>query len=289
MIMENARLRVEIAELGAELMSVYDKKNETELLFNGDPAYWKRRSPVLFPNVGKTFNNTVKINGKSYPTAQHGFARDSIFALEEADDVHAVYLLASNGNFSEKYPFEFELRIAYVLEEASLKVLWSVKNINDEGMAFTIGGHPAFCFTDPFDKKEDYLLEFPGRDALEFILLDPAAGAADPTKKHTLLLENHRLSLSEELFANDAMIFDNAQISEVWLCAKDGKRRVGMICEGFPNYGIWSVKNAPFVCLEPWMGRADDIGFDKELADKPNVNTIDAGEIFTKEYSVVLP
>jgi len=55
MIMENARLRVEIAELGAELMSVYDKKNETELLFNGDPAYWKRRAPILFPNVGKTF------------------------------------------------------------------------------------------------------------------------------------------------------------------------------------------------------------------------------------------
>ena len=79
MKLENHRLCVEIAEQGAEVTGIYDKKKDTELLWNGDPAYWKRHSPILFPNVGKTYRNTVLINGTQYPTSQHGFARDNRF------------------------------------------------------------------------------------------------------------------------------------------------------------------------------------------------------------------
>ena len=289
MLLENAHLRVEIAELGAELMSVYDKKNQTELLFNGDPAFWKRRAPILFPNVGKTYRNTMLINGKSYATSQHGFARDSVFTLVTADETHALYLLKSSAETLAKYPFRFELRIAYTLEASSLKAEWFVKNCDSIPMPFTIGGHPAFCFANPADSKEAYCLEFPNADSLEYILLDPAAGAANPDQKYPLPLENHCLPLSEALFANDAMIFDHSQIDEVWLCHKDGRRRVGMQCEGFPNYGVWSVKNAPFVCLEPWMGRVDNIGFTAELSRKPNINILNPGETFTKDHFILLP
>ena len=79
MKLENQRLCVEISEMGAEITRIYDKKNDAELLWEGNPTYWKRRSPILFPNVGKTYRNTVLINGTQYPTAQHGFARDSKF------------------------------------------------------------------------------------------------------------------------------------------------------------------------------------------------------------------
>ena len=51
MHIRNEYLQVEISAMGAELMSVYDLKHKTELLWNGDAAYWKRRSPILFPNV----------------------------------------------------------------------------------------------------------------------------------------------------------------------------------------------------------------------------------------------
>ena len=289
MLLENARLRVEIAELGAELMSVYDKQNQTELLFNGDPAYWKRRAPILFPNVGKTYGNTMRINGKSYPTSQHGFARDSVFTLVTADETHALYLLKSNSETLEKYPFDFELAVSYILDKDMIKVHWCVKNLSDTPMPFTIGGHLAFCFANPSDPKEDYCLEFPNADSLEYILLDPASGTAVPDQKYPLPLNGHYLPLAESLFANDAMIFDNSQIDEVWLCHKDGRRRVGMKCEGFPNYGIWSVKDAPFVCLEPWMGRADNLGFDAELAEKPNVNIVEPGGMFVKDHFIMLP
>ena len=77
MKMENERLCIEISEHGAEVTRIYDKKKkETELLVEGTyPLSRKRHSPILFPNVGKTYKNKVKINGISYPTSGHGFAK----------------------------------------------------------------------------------------------------------------------------------------------------------------------------------------------------------------------
>lgn len=288
MKLENDRLCVEISELGAEVTRIFDKKNHTELLWNGDARYWKRRSPVLFPNVGKTWHNTVSIGGTHYPTSQHGFARDSAFKCIREKRDQASFLLVSTEETKEVYPFEFELVITYTLEETSLTVEWEVRNPGDEEMYFTIGGHPAFCFADAGDAKTGYMLKFPGKDALEYILIDRKELAADTENVYRLDLEDSCLPLTEEMFENDALIFDNGQISEVWLCRRDGTPRVGMECEGFPNFGVWSVKDAPFVCLEPWMGRCDDVGFDRDISEKPNINKAAPGESFRKSYRIVV-
>ena len=63
----------------------------------------------------------------------------------------------------------------------------------------------------------------------------------------------------------------------------DGRKPyVGVKSEGFYSYGIWSPKNAPFVCLEPWAGRCDDTGFDKDISEKKGINAVQPGEIFEK-------
>lgn len=286
MKLENQRLRVEMSEMGAEVTRIYDKKNETELLWNADPAYWKRHSPVLFPNVGKTYRNTVLINGTQYPTSQHGFARDCRFRCirEKADTVS--FLLTSSEETKEVYPFDFELIITYTLKDETLSVEWEVRNTGEEAIYFTIGGHPAFRFARPEEKKTDYLLRFPGRNLLRYILIDPEQAAADPEKVYTLELEDECCPITEEMFANDALIFDDGQIKEVWMCRKDGTPYVGVKCDGFPNFGIWSVKDAPFVCLEPWMGRCDDAGFSGEISEKPNINKAAPGESFRKSYMI---
>ena len=162
-------------------------------------------------------------------------------------------------------------------------------NPNDREMAFTIGGHPAFCFARAEDSKADYALRFPGMEALHYILLDPASGTARPEDGHVLALQGGMLALSDELFTRDAMIFDGGQIEEVWLCGSDGVPRVGMRCPGFPNFGVWSVVGAPFVCLEPWAGRCDDSGFEGELREKPNVNLLPAGGRYERSYEILLP
>lgn len=287
MKLENERLYVEIAELGAEVTRIYDKKKGNELLWEGDPAYWKRHSPVLFPNVGKTCRNTVRIRGEQYPTSQHGFARDNTFRCISEKAGQASFLFASNEETRKVYPFDFELIITYVLDNNTLKVTWEVRNTGEDTMYFTIGGHPAFRFSGEKETKEDYLLYFPGRKTLDYILIDPEEAAADPSIVYELELDQGYCPVNEEMFARDALIFDGGQFEEVWLCRKDRTPYVGIRCKDFPNFGIWSVKDAPFVCLEPWMGRCDDMGFDRELSEKPNVNKAEPGNRFEQSYVII--
>lgn len=285
---ENEFLRVEIAEAGAELTSVYDKTNGTEVLWEADGAYWKRHAPVLFPNVGKTYKNTMLINGVQYPTSQHGFARDMEFECVSEGETSASFLLKSTEETKKRYPFDFELIISYELTEKKIRVKWEVKNPSEETIYFTIGGHPAFRFAGKGEGKTDYILKFPGKETLEYVLIDPAEEAPHPEKIHQLTLEEECYPVTEELFENDALIFDGGQIEEVWLCHKDGTPYVGLKGSGFPNFGIWSVAGAPFVCLEPWMGRCDNVGFADEISEKPNMNKLAAGEIFEKDYEIIV-
>lgn len=288
MKLENEFLSVEISEEGAELTRIYDKQKKTDVLWEGNPKFWKRHSPVLFPNVGKTYQNTVRIQGIQYPTSQHGFARDNTFTCIKCKEADATFLLHSNEETKEVYPFDFELYISYTLEAKNITVQWKVRNPADETMYFTIGGHPAFRFARPEEKKEDYCLRFPGKDSLEYILIHPESGTGDVTGSFEMKLENGMYPLSEELFAKDALIFDGGQIEEVWICTKDGKPYVGMYCEGFPNFGIWSVKDAPFVCLEPWAGRCDNHGFEGDISEKPGINKVEGQGTFLKEYQIVV-
>ena len=286
--LENEFLCVEIAEMGAEVIRIYDKTEDNEILWEGNPVYWKRHSPVLFPNVGKTYKNRVLINGTQYPTSQHGFARDNVFTCIEAANEKASFMFRSSEETKEVYPFDFELHINYKLNKKELTVEWQVKNCGDETMYFTIGGHPAFRFAKPEETKADYVLKIPGKEKLEYVLIDISCGCANVDEVHTLQLSEETYPLSDELFAKDALVVDNGQIEEAWLCHKDGTPYVGVRSAGFPNYGIWSVEGAPFVCLEPWMGRCDNVGFNAELSEKPNVNKVEAGEKFIKDYTIVV-
>lgn len=286
--LENEFLCVEIAEMGAEVTRIYDKTEDNEILWEGNPVYWKRHSPVLFPNVGKTYKNRVLINGTQYPTSQHGFARDNEFTCIEAANEKASFMFRSSEETKEVYPFDFELHINYKLNKKELTVEWQVKNCGDETMYFTIGGHPAFRFAKPEETKADYVLKVPGKEKLEYVLIDISCGCANVDEVHTLQLSEETYPLSDELFAKDALVVDNGQIEEAWLCHKDGTPYVGVRSAGFPNYGIWSVEGAPFVCLEPWMGRCDNAGFNAELSEKPNVNKVEAGEKFIKDYTIVV-
>lgn len=288
MKLENEQLLVEIASLGAEVTRIYDKIQGNEILWEGNPIFWKRHSPILFPNVGKTFQNTVRIGERQYPTSQHGFARDTEFTCVEADACRAEYVMKSDEETRKIYPYDFTLSIIYHLDGKELAVEWKVENTSSKAMYFTIGGHPAFRFAKPDEKKEDYILKFPGKRALTYVLLDLETGTTLEDQTCELELKQESCGLNEEMFARDALVLDKGQIEEVWICHRDGSPYVGMQCKDFPNFGIWSVKGAPFVCLEPWVGRCDSYGFTGDISEKPGINCIRPGDIFTKSYKIVV-
>lgn len=288
MKLENDVLCVEINEIGAEVVRIYDKEKDTEVLWNGDARFWKRHSPILFPNVGKTWGNTVRIAGNQYPTSQHGFARDTQFTVVKESLDFVSFQMHSTEETKKVYPYEFELYINYQLKGKELEVEWQVHNCMDDKMYFTIGGHPAFAFAEKGEVKTDYCLKFPGKESLEYLKLDLATGTGIPHPTYTMKLEEGYHPLNEEMFEIDTFVFDGGQVEEAWLCKKDGTEYVGVRCEGFSNFGVWSPAGAPFVCLEPWCGRCDDCGFDGDISEKPGINCLDGREKFKKKYQIIV-
>ena len=125
---ENPFLYVEVSDRGAELMRIMRKDTGAEILWNGDPAFWSYRSPILFPNVGSTWQKKMNINGKEYQTRQHGFAREKEFTCVEEGTEKLRYRLMSDEETRKYYPFDFVLWITYELREKEVLVSWEVEN-----------------------------------------------------------------------------------------------------------------------------------------------------------------
>ena len=291
-ILENEELLIEAAERGGELVRLYDKTKDRDLLWNGDPVHWGYHSPVLFPFVGKVAEGVFRYKGKTYPMGQHGFARTSEFRCVSEQADRLVFALDSDAATKEKYPFDFHLEVSYVLKGRTLEVGWHVYNPSSlEPLYFQIGAHPAFRV--PLvgnGEKKDYFIEFHDQKAPEYILIDLQAGAADPTQAYRMETEDGYLPLKEHLFDIDTFIFEGGQIRNISLCTPQKERYVTIRCNGFPYFGIWSPSDqAPFVCLEPWQGRLDDRGFAGELPEKTGINCLEPKENRGWSYEIEVP
>ena len=102
--LENEVLKVQLVSKGAELQSIVHKAFGIDYLWNGNPVFWAKHSPVLFPIIGNLKNNTYFYLGKSYQLPRHGFARDMDFEVEKHSQKEIVFLLKSNEE-TKKLPF----------------------------------------------------------------------------------------------------------------------------------------------------------------------------------------
>lgn len=286
--LENEMLRIKIDDHGAELCEIYDKEKDRQVLWNADPAHWKRHAPVLFPNVGRYYKDHCLINGKIYQCGQHGFARDREFICTEKTNLSITHLLTSTAETEKKYPFRFALSITHQLCGKDITIIWKVFNKDKQTIYFTIGGHPAFRVPVlPGTSRDQYFLTFSGQKELTYCLLDLSTGTAFPDKTRTLSLKDGTCPIDTHMFDNDALVFDNGQITKAGIALPDGSPYVELRCEGFPNFGIWSSSSeSPFVCLEPWMGRCDNSGFEDELSQKPDINRLEEEGTFEKAYTI---
>ena len=288
---ENEELTVKVSPLGAELQSIYDKRMEKEVLWQGDKKYWGRRAPVLFPNVGRHSGDFYLWKGKRFDTKQHGFARDMEFTCVLEKDDELVFSLKDTEKTREYFPFAFELKIGYTLSGRALQVKWEVKNQGQETMYFTIGGHPAFRVPVLENTVQtDYKLLFEVPDRLEYKLICPGEGTADPSSSYPLILkkygEYYGCDIEAHMFDKDAQLFDEGQVQWAALGYPDGTPYVSLECRDFTNFGIWSVAGAPFVCLEPWIGRCDDHDFSGEISQKPGILKLGPSDTFRKSYKI---
>ncbi len=285
--LKNDVLTVQVKDHGAELASI--RKGSTEYLWQADPAFWGRHSPVLFPIVGSVWDKKYRVDGKEFELGQHGFARDMDFTLVSADDTEVRYLLTSNEDTLKKYPWRFALEIGYRLRGNKVDVIWEVKNIGDEDMYFQIGAHPAFYYPDykPETEERGYF-SFDRSENLETVRISEK-GCVDAETKYPLEVpQDGLLPIKRDTFDGiDALILEDSQVGRVTLHRTDGTPWLALEFTA-PVVGLWSppAKNAPFVCIEPWYGRCDRAGYAGDYRQKDWINRLASGEKFESVYTI---
>ena len=285
MILSNDTIVIEVAEHGAELVSL--SKGDHEYIWNGDPAFWNRHAPILFPIVGKTFNNELHIDGKTYPIKQHGFARDSEFVpLGEGR------ILIMDTDCLAQYPYRFSLEADYRLVGSSVKITWTVSNLDDKPMHFQIGAHPGFMLPDhnATDNVHGFVRYYDkdGRPISPIIVSALDDGNRVPLSEPRRIPAN--MPIVEDTFAHDALIFEQGQVTTVELCDKQGHPVLSVSCPQAEAFGIWAPhkEGCPFVCLEPWCGICDAKGFTGDISQRTYSHYLAPKEQYRFTYKITV-
>ena len=282
----NEYIRVQVSAQGAELQSIVRKDNQLEYLWSGDPAFWGKKSPVLFPIVGGLKDNQYRHKGKTYQLGRHGFARDMAFNVSEQTPTSITFSLSDDDSTMAKYPFPFNLTIRYAIQNATLSVRYTVQNTGDEPMYFSIGAHPAFKVPlAGHTSFDDYSLHFSKPETAGVWPLSEAG--LIQTAPLPYLGNTTELPLEKQLFYKDALVFKHLASDAISI--RSGKTPHGLEVSfpGFPYMGIWSAKDADFVCIEPWCGIADHVNASGELREKEGIHELAPEEIFKREWSAI--
>ena len=277
-ILKSNKLIAKINHKGAELISLKNE-DEKEFIWNGNPEFWGKHSPILFPIVGTLKNNEYYYNNKKYSLNRHGFARDMDFELIAISDSKALFSLVNNANTLHVYPFEFELLLSYELTDNSLIINFKVINKNQFSMPFSIGAHPAFALAGQF---ENYSLDFEfSEELIRFELENDLLSNVT----NSIPQNGNNVALHYDLFEKDALVFKKIKSKKITLLENE-KPILRVRFDDFPSLGIWTKPKAPFICIEPWLGYADTTTNSGNIMEKEGIKIIEANEIFELEYSI---
>lgn len=270
--LENEELLVTVSEEGAELQKIYHKKEELDYLWDGNPEYWGRHAPLLFPIIGRLNEDKYKKDGKLYEMTQHGFARDKTFKVGSQSNESVEFVLEQDEDTLVHYPYDFKLTVTYTLKGSLLAVDYKVKNNSNEQMPFSLGAHPAFNV--PLKKDEsfdDYTVTINPREEAYYFESDPLPFR---NGKRSVLgeMKNGVMALNHATFDEGLIIIDEPKMDTITLEGPE-KHGVTLNVAEFPYVCLWTKEeaNAPFLCIEPFFGLPDIAGEIGELEHKGGV------------------
>lgn len=275
--LENEKYLIEVDELGAELSRIRSKEYDLEYMWLGDEKYWLKHSPVLFPFIGRMMDQKYLYQGRLYGMSRHGFAPTSLFSVQKLSD---RVICTLNAVERDDFPFDCTFEMSYILLSDGIDMVARIINRSKCGMIYTYGGHPGFNV--PLEKGlsfDDYHLYFPEAGKKVYRKLF-GPNFLDSGMKEEFSLPNGRLDLTHSLFDNDAVVLENSG-SVVEIGSDKGERSVVVTYEGFPYCGFWHAmqKDAPYVCVEPWMSMPGPEGRTLVLEEKKDFIRLEAGGI----------
>ena len=281
----SAALSATIASLGAELQTLQTADGRN-LLWDGDPAFWTGRAPILFPVIGMLNGGVYRYDGVTFAMPKHGFARRKDFTVTAQSEASVTFQLGADADTRAIYPFDFTLDVTFALVGPSLTVTAILANHGAAPMPASIGFHPALRWPLPFGQpRAAHRLLFDVDEPAPVRRID-ADGLLEPDPVATPVV-GARLALRDDLFVDDALIFDALRSRGVQYGAVEGPQLQVEFAD-FPSLGVWTKPGAGFICIEPWQGSSDPEGFMGDIRDKPGIVMVEPGNARQQTMSITL-
>ncbi|AUC81231.1 aldose 1-epimerase family protein [Lacinutrix sp. Bg11-31] len=285
--LSNSILKIKVKPIGAELCEISSVKNNTQFMWDANPDIWGSFAPNLFPIIGALKDETYFYKGTKYNMPKHGFVRHSkdIKLVKETKN-SLSFSLTYNEDLLKIYPFKFEFKITYTLIDNILDINYTVKNLDNKSIYFSVGGHPAFkCPLYNDENYTDYNLVFETEETSKTHLLNTQTGLVKNETKPVFTTKNS-IQLNPNLFSEDALIFKDLKSRKVALVSTKHGEILNMTFKDFNYLGLWAKPNAPYVCIEPWLGIADQENTSQNIVEKEGIIKLPENETFSTNYSV---
>lgn len=285
--LKSQELTVKIDSCGARLVSLVDREGR-ERMWRRDKEVWGDCAPVLFPIVGRSRNGIITVDGKDYPMPKHGLVRNAEFKTVEQDASGVTLCVCSNEKTRESYPYDYEFQVAFRLEGDCLTTTYTAKNTGTETMYYAVGGHPAFaCPLEAGERFEDWRLKFERDEPLWSNQISAEESICASTKAQ-IPTQNGEVWLNRDLFAVDAMIFEELASKRVKLYSAKSGHGVEMDYTDYPTFAVWTLPRpeAAYVCLEPWQGMGFRDNEGTELKKRAGVLPMEPGDARSYTFSI---
>lgn len=275
---KNEFLTAAFCEKGAELKSlVY---NGTEYIWEGRSEVWQSSCPLMFPICGGLKEDKYTLNGKEYTLQKHGYARQKTFEVEKQTEDSVVFLHKSDDETKVSFPFDYELRVIYKLENKSVKIEYSVKNLSDETMYFSIGSHEGYYTPEGI---EDYDVIFPQKETLDASVL---YGNLVSEQKLPIIFESDRIPLYDKYFTVDALVFKGLQSRSATLRNRKTGKEIRVDFPDSKYFLLWHKPASPYICLEPWAGISDSVGSSYDITEKEGIIALESGLEYRNTHTI---
>lgn len=248
----NSLAKAEISKIGAELKSLVI--NSQEFIYQPFGEWWQGSSPVLFPTVGPMPDNKLEFKNKTYNIDFHGFAKTSVFSLENKTEDSVTFKLSSDEITLKSYPFNFVLLIQYTLVKEGLEIRFCVENKDTGNLYFGLGLHTGYKLFGDISEAE---IIFETEENEYTVNSNDAQLNASP------LINKNKLSLSDKLFEKGAVTFSNLK-SKKCIFENQGKK-LEIDFSDFPCLTLWKQPSAPFLCIEPWSYKSGHYMFERDI------------------------
>lgn len=275
---QSDKITAVISSKGAEIQSIKGQDG-IERMWQGDPAFWANRAPVLFPVAGGFREDCYELDGVRHPMGKHGFTRNREFQVEQVSENRAVFLFTEED---PGFPFLYELRVIFTAEGDTLTVDYAVSNKDEKPFYFSVGAHEAYAAPEGI---EEYEIVFDQEENLD---VSPLIGNLISHETFNLGKGTKVLPLEEEYFAVDALVFLGIQSRGVTLRSRAHGRTMRVEFPQHDCFMLWTKPHAGYICIEPWCNHPDFVDAPLDITKKDGFMCLTPGETIARTHTITV-